>query len=139
MRFGPPPTARELVREVAVGSEVHLIWRLSLKSRMGETSVVFRDVERDESLKRRNRVERVEIEPLMLQRSPPGLNHGVREGDLDHRKESSRNARADEFIDLRVGVLDTGIGEEGGWPGGRNDTARNLEENRDRVPGIEAF
>jgi hypothetical protein len=104
----------ELVRDVSARSEVHLIRRLVAEGGVGEAGVVLLDVERDELPERREAVERVEVEPLVLERSPPGLDHRVRERDLGHRKEASKDTRVDEVIDSHVEVLDAAVGEEGG-------------------------
>ena len=50
---------------------------------MGNYGVVLLDVECDQFLKGSEGVERMQIEPAVLQRAPPGLNQGIGEADLD--------------------------------------------------------
>ncbi len=59
----------ELLRDVTTGAEVHLVGSLTTERGVGKASVVFRDVERDESTDRSESVERVEVEPLVLEGS----------------------------------------------------------------------
>src|SRR5437867_768450 len=108
-----PPPRIELARDVAAGSEVDLVRRLAVEGGMRETAVVFLDVERDEPPERRDGVERVEVEPLVLERSPPGLDHRVRESDLGHRKEASKDTRADVSFTV---ILDPQAAPSPLWP-----------------------
>jgi hypothetical protein len=50
---------------------------------------VFVNVERNQPLDRSNRVQRVQVQPLMLERRPPRLDHRVGERDVGRRQEPS--------------------------------------------------
>ena len=103
------PSQRELTRNMSAGSKVHLVRRLTMESRMREVGIVLLNVERDEFLECRYGVELVQVEPLVLERSPPGLDHGIRERDFGLCQHAAKEARVDEVIELGVDVLDSGI------------------------------
>ena len=56
--------------------------------------VVLLDIEGDQLPNGRNAVERVEIQPLVLEDSPPGFDERVRELDLRLGKERFRRLDA---------------------------------------------
>ncbi len=76
--------------DVISGAEVHLIRRLSSECRMGEARIVLFNIERDEVFDCGDRVERVQVQPLVLQCPPPSLDQGVREADLRESEDSSK-------------------------------------------------
>ena len=67
----------ELTGNLLSGPEVHLIGRLAAKCRVGKTRVVLFNVERYELPHRADRVERVQIKPLMFEHPPPGLDRRI--------------------------------------------------------------
>jgi len=77
---------------------------LSAKRRMRQHAVV--DVERHESTDGGDAVERVEEKPLMFERPPPRLDHGVRELQLREGQHTAQDTPGDQFVDLGVHVLD---------------------------------
>ncbi|HUG16836.1 MAG TPA: hypothetical protein VMM78_17650, partial [Thermomicrobiales bacterium] len=60
------------------------------------------DVERHQSLNRRDAVERVEEQPLMFQRTPPRFDHRIRELELCEGQQTASDARLDQRVDLGV-------------------------------------
>lgn len=70
---------------------------------------MFVDVERHESTDRGDAVERVEEEPLMCERAPPRLDHGIRELQLREGQHSTQDTARDQVVDLSVYVLDPSI------------------------------
>ena len=71
----------ELSGNVIAGPEVHLVGCLTSKRRVGEIRVVLLDIEPDETLQCTDGVETIQVQPLVLERSPPRLDEGVRVGD----------------------------------------------------------
>jgi len=69
--------------QVGGRAKVDLVRRLAREGGMGYLGVVLLDVEFDEGAEPLDRVQGVEVEPLVLERAPESLNHRVREGDLD--------------------------------------------------------
>jgi hypothetical protein len=65
------------------GAEVHLVGCLPQEGGRGHLGVVLLNLERDQGVQMLDRVQRVEVQPLMPQRAPECLNHRVREGDID--------------------------------------------------------
>src|ERR1019366_5470763 len=57
--------------------------RLAGEGRMWHLGVVLFDEERDENAKPLNRVEGVEVEPLVFQRTPERLDHRVGIGNIE--------------------------------------------------------
>ena len=55
------------------------------------------------------RVERVQVQPLVLDHSPPGLDQRVRESDFRLCKNAFQQPGLDELVDRRVKVLDTTV------------------------------
>ena len=72
---------REASDEVALGLGVRLVGRAGAELGARDETVVVGDVRCDEPVQRGDRVEVVEVEPLVLQLLPEGLDHGVREVD----------------------------------------------------------
>ena len=73
------------------------------------------DVERDEILDRADRVECVQIEPLMFEHAPPGLDERVGKRDLRHGQKPIQDAGPDQLIDFYIEVLDTSVDEQRGF------------------------
>ncbi len=66
------------------GAEVHLVGRLTTKRGVGKTRVVLVHVERDQLLECVDRVERVQVQPLVFERSPPRLDERIGKRYLGH-------------------------------------------------------
>ena len=71
---------------------------------MRQHAVVFIDVERHEPTDRRRAVKRVQEEPLMFERPPPRLDHGVRELQLREGQHTVQDPGRDQFVDLGIHV-----------------------------------
>ena len=67
---------------------------------------MFADVERDESTDRRDGIECVQVEPLVLDCSPPELDQGVGARDLGLGEHTAEHTAFDELLDLGIDVLD---------------------------------
>ena len=76
---------------------------------------MFVDIETDEATERGRGVERVQVKPLVLERSPPRFDQGVREGDLGLCEHTPEYAGVDEFLDGSRAVLDASVGEQRWW------------------------
>ena len=100
---------------------------------------MFLNVEIDESFDGGDAVERVQVKPLVLQRSPPRFDERVRETDLGHRKESLQRAGLDEFVDLAVDVLDASVCDERWRSRRRLDDGGGSEEDGNGVSRFEAI
>ena len=98
---------------------------------------MFVDVELHESTDGSDAVERVEEQPLMFERPPPRLDHGVREPQLRKGQHTAQNTGDDQFIDLGVHVLNPGIRQydRGGDGGGCGPTG--VEQHGHAVHGRE--
>ena len=103
----------ELLRYVVASAVVHLVRRLTPECRVGDPCVVLVDVVFDQRLQRADRIERVQVEPLVLEDSPPRLDEGVGERDLGLGQKSPQESGLDQFVDGSVEVLDTTVGEQG--------------------------
>jgi hypothetical protein len=60
--------------------------------------VVFVDVERHQPTDGRDAIERVEEEPLMFQRTPPRLDHRVRELQFREGQQTAQDSRVDQGV-----------------------------------------
>jgi len=76
------PGHRQLRRQVGSGAKVHLVRGLAGEGRMWHLGVVLLDEERHENAKPLYRVKRVEVKPLVFQRTPECLDHRVGIGQL---------------------------------------------------------
>jgi hypothetical protein len=76
---------------------------------MRKDTVVFVDVERDQSTDGGEAVQRVEEEPLMLQGAPPRFDHGVRERQFREGQDPAQHSRGDQVVDLGIHVLDARV------------------------------
>ena len=61
-----------------IRAEADLIWGATVERPVGHDGVVLLDVAGDELLDGRKRIERMQVQPCVLQASPPGLDHRVR-------------------------------------------------------------
>ncbi len=129
----------ELLGDLLAGARVHLVRGLTVEGGVGDHGVVLGDVEGDEPLDGGEGVELVQEEPVVLQGAPPGLDHGVGEGDVDLGDDPAEQAfgGGQGGIDGGVDVLDAGVGDDGGL-GVRREVQRGLEEDGAGGLGIEA-
>ena len=67
---------------------------------MRQSFVVLDHVEPDQLFDGLDTVERVQEEPLVLQRTPPGLDHRVREAQIGHGQDTTKQARRDQLVDV---------------------------------------
>ena len=79
---GSDSCSRKLFRNVAASAKVHLVESLAMKGGMRQMGVVLLDVKRDQLPYRRHAIERVQVQPLMFENSPPGFDHRIRELDV---------------------------------------------------------
>ncbi len=63
----------EFLGDVCSGIEVHLVGRLTAERRVGKARVVLVHIERDQLLESAERVQRVQEQPLVFERSPEVL------------------------------------------------------------------
>jgi hypothetical protein len=88
---------------------------------MRHLGVVLPDEERDQGADAFEGVERVEEQPPMFQRAPPGFDHRVRFGDLDLGEDPVKAFGKKGRVDGGVDVLDTGVRHDcdsGSWSRG---------------------
>ncbi len=105
---------REAVSDPIGLIEVDLVGRLSIESVMGHFRFVPVDVEIDELLELREAFERMQVEPLVAQRTPECFDHGIAETDLDLGKHTAADPVGHQLVDSGVDVLHARIGD-GGW------------------------
>ena len=74
----------------------------------------------DQGAEALDRVQGVEVEPLVLQRPPEGFNHRVREGDVDLGEHALEAGAEQRLAHGAVDVLDTRVGVEQ-WSSGRDE------------------
>src|SRR5262249_13799978 len=58
------------------------------------------------------RVERVQIQPLVLERPPPRFDERIGEGDLGQGQQALQQSRIDQALDRAVAILDAGVGQQ---------------------------
>ena len=81
---------------------------------MGKSGVVLVHVEFDQLLKCADRVERIQVQPLVFERSPPRFDERVGKCDLRHGKKPIQDAGPNQLIDRYIEVLDTSVDEQCG-------------------------
>jgi hypothetical protein len=82
------PSDDEFIGQVRGSAEVHLVGRLAGERRMRHVRVVLLHEEGDQRFEMSHGVERVEIQPLMLE-GAQSFDHRVRVGDLDLREHAA--------------------------------------------------
>ena len=100
-----------MVRNVTSFTKVHLIGRLALERRMGNDSVVLVHVEGCLLAHVVDRIEVVQVQPPVLQHSPPRFDHAVREYDVDLGQDALDRTNSNECIHMCVEVLDPAVHE----------------------------
>jgi len=97
------------------------------------------DVESYELLDRRDAIEGVQEEPLVLQCPPPRLDHRVREAQLGHGENTAKKTGFDQLVDVPVHILYPTISKDGRrsipW---RHARPAGFQENGHGVPRVEA-
>jgi hypothetical protein len=78
--------------DISAATEVHLVGCLAVEGAVGDSLVVLGHVELDEPLDGREVVERVQEQPAMFERPPPGLDEGVGEADVDRSDDAPQSA-----------------------------------------------
>ncbi len=68
----------EFSRHMIAHSVVYFIRSLATECRVGQPRIVLLDIEGDKTPKRGDAVERVKIEPLVLEHTPPSLDKATR-------------------------------------------------------------
>ena len=124
---------------MATRAEVHLVRRLAPKRGVRKTAVVFLNIEFRKATKGTDGIELIQEKPLVLQRPPPGLDHGVRARDLDLRKYATDSAGLDKLVDGLGSILHAAAREQSRRTVDRVDTASSLEEDRESVRRIESL
>jgi len=76
---------------------------------MGHLGVVLFNEELHQGAQSCEGIQRVEVQPLMLERAPERLNHGVGEADVDLRENAVEAGAEKGSIDCAVDVLHTGV------------------------------
>ena len=102
---------------------------------MRKTCIVLFDIERDELLNRADCIERVQIEPLMFEHAPPGLDERVGKRDLRYGEKPIQEAGLDQFIDRLIEILDTSVHEQRGL--GVLQMPRGVEKELSCCAGVE--
>ena len=70
-------------------------------------------IECDQLLEPADRVERVQEQPLVFERSPPRFDERVGERDVGLGEQSLEKPRIDKLVDGAIVVLDAAVNEEG--------------------------
>jgi len=72
---------------------------------MGHYFIVGSDVELDEATKGSKTIQRMEVEPSVLQGTPERLDHRIRKGDLDLGQDARQRLAVEKAINGSVHVL----------------------------------
>jgi hypothetical protein len=122
--IGPPPAALGVTRR---------LFRAGVA-----VAGVLLDVERDQFPDGRDIVQRIEVQPLMLEHAPPGLDHRIRELDLRLGKDAFQEARLHKLVHGRVEILDAAIHQRRGH-GRRCHAPRCLDQDLRGDPRVETL
>ena len=104
---------------------------------MWKLGVVLVHVESDQVLNRADGIERVQIQPLMLQRSPPRFDHRVGIRDIRHGEKPFQESGFNQFVDSAVMVLAAAVGEQGRLVA--EETFRGLDQESGGGSRVERF
>ncbi len=114
----------------------HLVGRLPTKRRVWDLAIVRRDVEGHQPAHGGDVVQGVEVQPLMFERTPPGLDHGIGERHIAQRQHPRQQSRFDESVHARVDVLDAGVGDQGRRIRGSTAADRPMEARTKRIEWV---
>ena len=129
----------KLLDDVATGTEVHLVRSLAGESGMRHHGVVLLHVVADETLDRGKGIELVEVHPVVLERSPERLDHGVGEGNFDLSQNALERTDAEQLVHLLVDVLEARVSDEGGLAAGAGNPLGSVEKDRAGVLRVETL
>lgn len=128
----------EVVEESAGGAEVDLVGRLAAEGRVRHDGVVLVDVEGDEIANSGEAIKLVQVEPVVLQGAPPGLDHGVGGVDIELGEDAAQGVSAEQGIDLVVHVLDAGVSDDCSGRSLGRQVLGGLGEDRAGGAGLES-
>jgi hypothetical protein len=89
-------------RDLVPTAEVHLIGSLAGEGSVRKDGVVLIDIEGDQLLQCGEGVKLVQVQPGVLERTPPGFDHGIREGHLDLGKYTAQLTDSEQGVDILV-------------------------------------
>jgi hypothetical protein len=69
----------QVLRDGGARAEVHFVWSLAVKGRVGNHGVMLPDVESDKTFDGGEGVEAVEEQSVVFEGAPPGFDHRIRE------------------------------------------------------------
>lgn len=101
-------------RDLLASSEVHFVGCLASEGCMRNNGVVLLHEECDQLLKGSEGVERMQVEPAMLERPPPCFDHGIGIADLDLGEYAAQLSETKKVVDLVIDVLDARVGDHSG-------------------------
>ena len=109
--------------------EVHFVGCLPGEGCMWNYGVVLLDVEFDQLLQGSETVERMQIEPAVLERAPPGFDQGIGIADLNLGKYAAQLSETKKVVDLLIDVLDARVGDHGGTATIVGEILRRLDKD----------
>jgi hypothetical protein len=99
------PCGAKLRSNCIANPEIDLVRSLPLERRVGHHLIVLPHVEVYETARGLDTVERVQIEPRVLERSPEGLDQRVAKRNLYLGQDSAQVFALEYVVDVRVDVL----------------------------------
>ena len=100
--------------DLLASPEVHLVGCLASKGCMRDYGIVLLDVECDQFLKGSERVELMQVEPAVLEGTPPRFDQGIGEADLDLGEHPAQLSESKKVVDFLIDVLDARVGDHCG-------------------------
>jgi len=67
----------QVLEQIRRGSSINFVWGVTVKSGVRHLAVMSLDEKLDQAAKSFNGIERVEVKPVVFERSPKSFDHGI--------------------------------------------------------------
>jgi hypothetical protein len=71
----------------------------------------------------------MQVEPAVLERAPPGFDHGIGIADLDLGEDAAQLSESKKVVDLLIDVLDARVGDHSGTAAILGEMLRRLDKD----------
>jgi len=129
---------RQFLGHFGAGPKEDLVRRLPTERWMRHLRVVLIDVEFDHRTNTRHRIQGIQEQSLMFERTPIGLDERIGEAGLDLGEDAFQARTEQGSIDCTVDVLDAGIGIQQG-PARNYEMLASGQQHLARARSVEAL
>ena len=121
---------RQLLEQIRRRTSVNFVWGVTVKSVMRHLAIVGLNEKVDEGSKSFDGIKRVQVKPVVFERSPKGLDHGVGLCDVNLCEHAAKAGLKECGVDGSVDVFNAGICHDGGCGSAGAKVLAGFDQNR---------